>query len=287
MRRALVLLALVVVVLMGLGVYVAVNRYGQLPIEIPVGKGCSATTANGSVNLYPEQMANAATITAVGVTRGIPDRGVVVALATAMQESELVNLPGGDRDSVGLFQQRPSQGWGTVDEVHNPHYAASAFYNQLERTPGWQEMRVTEAAQAVQRSAYPEAYEKWADEAQVLADALIGHAATAITCTLVGEPALRGEAASQALAHGLRVDWGLGVATPAANDAQNTVTVAADHDQGGWQIAHWLVAHSNNLGVSRVRYAEHEWTVQSGRWSQVAAPAADAVAHVLAEVHPA
>ncbi len=173
MRRALLVVAAVMVLIAGIGIYVVINRFGhQLPI--PILRGCEARTDAGSVKLNADQMANAATIAAVGLTRGLPDRAVVVALATAMQESDLTNLAGGDRDSVGLFQQRPSQGWGTVEQIRDPRYAASAFYNQLVKVRGWEEMRVTEAAQLVQRSAFPEAYQAWADEAQVLGDAFVG-----------------------------------------------------------------------------------------------------------------
>src|SRR6188768_4086943 len=113
-------------------------------------------------------MANAATIAAVGLTKKVPDRAIVVALATSLQESKLENLSGGDRDSIGLFQQRPSQGWGKPEQISDPRYAATKFYNALLKVKNWQGMRVTEAAQRVQRSAFPEAYEKWADDAQVL-----------------------------------------------------------------------------------------------------------------------
>ena len=109
-------------------------------------------------------MANAATIAAVGIRRQLPDRAIVVALATALQESKLENLAGGDRDSVGLFQQRPSQGWGTPEQIRDPRYAAEPVLHRAAEGQGWEEMRVTEAAQRVQRSAFPEAYEKWADE---------------------------------------------------------------------------------------------------------------------------
>src|SRR5690606_17546897 len=113
-----------------------------------------------------------------------PERAVTVALATALQESELRNLPGGDRDSVGLFQQRPSQGWGDPSQLSDPRYAAGAFYDALVEVPGWETMRITDAAQAVQRSAHPEAYQKWADEAEVLTAALAGNAPGSLTCRL-------------------------------------------------------------------------------------------------------
>jgi hypothetical protein len=286
MRRALWLLTAVVVVLLGIGIYVATDRDARVPIEIPVGKGCEATTDAGSVQLYPDQIANAATIAAVGVTRGIPDRGIVIALATAMQESELYNLDYGDRDSLGLFQQRPSQGWGSPEQVTDPRYAAAAFYNKLVTIAGWQDMRVTDAAQAVQRSAFPEAYEKWAFDAQVLGESLLGAHATAITCAKVSEPTLRGPAAAEALAAGLTADWGEVASTTTATSA-TTLSVLAGHDRSGWQLAHWLVAHSVDHNVSRVQYGQYEWTVDSGEWAHVDTPAGDSVPVVVADVYPA
>ncbi|MFV2102114.1 C40 family peptidase [Micromonospora sp. LOL_024] len=121
-----------------------------------------------------EQTGNAAAIVAVGERLMVPPRGWVIALATAMQESTLRNLPGGDRDSVGLFQQRPSQGWGTPAQLQDPGYAAGKFYQALLAIDGWQAMALTDAAQAVQRSAYPGAYAKWEDDAIALVRVLAG-----------------------------------------------------------------------------------------------------------------
>jgi hypothetical protein len=284
MRRPLWLLAIVAVVLLGVGAYVARQRGPESPVELPDAKGCRAQTETATLHLYPEQMANAATIAAVGVTRGIPDRGIVIALATAMQESELYNLDYGDRDSLGLFQQRPSQGWGTAEQVRDPRYAARAFYIALQRVQGWEEMRLTEAAQAVQRSAFPEAYQKWAQDAQLLGEALVGVHATAITCAKVAEPTLRGAAATEALAAGLRAEWGRAAGTTAATST-TSLSVVARHDRGGWQLAHWLVAHAAGHSVSRVRFGEHEWTVDSGEWARVNAPVGDSVLVVLADVY--
>jgi hypothetical protein len=108
-----------------------------------------------------EQIANAKTIQATGVAMNIPARGQIVALATALQESGLRNLTYGDRDSLGLFQQRPSQGWGTANEILDPVHASTRFYEALEKVSGWQSLSVTQAAQAVQKSGFPEAYAKW------------------------------------------------------------------------------------------------------------------------------
>lgn len=115
-------------------------------------------TGAGTSGYQPDQMANAATIVAVGKQMGVPQQGWVVAIAAALQESDLVNVDHGDRDSLGLFQERPSQGWGTPTQVLNPNYAATQFYKHLLAVPGWQQMTVNDAAQAVERSGFPQAY---------------------------------------------------------------------------------------------------------------------------------
>ncbi|MFF4980910.1 C40 family peptidase [Streptomyces sp. NPDC001046] len=119
-----------------------------------------------------EQIPNAKTIQATGVAMNIPARGQIVALATALQESGLRNLTYGDRDSLGLFQQRPSQGWGTANEILDPVHASTKFYEALEKVSGWQSLSITQAAQAVQRSGFPEAYAKWEPLATALQQAI-------------------------------------------------------------------------------------------------------------------
>ncbi|MGX1760360.1 C40 family peptidase [Streptomyces lydicus] len=119
-----------------------------------------------------EQVPNAKKIQATGVAMRIPARGQVVALATALQESGLRNLTYGDRDSLGLFQQRPSQDWGTANEILDPVRASTKFYERLRKVPGWQSLSVAQAAQAVQRSGFPEAYAKWEPLATALQKAI-------------------------------------------------------------------------------------------------------------------
>ena len=118
------------------------------------------------------QRENAATIVHVGVALAFPARGEVIALATAMQESQLYNVgylgANNDHDSLGLFQQRPSMGWGSAAQVTDPIYSATAFYLALKRVKGWESMAVTVAAQRVQRSAFPNAYAKWETDATSL-----------------------------------------------------------------------------------------------------------------------
>jgi hypothetical protein len=259
---------------------------GKHPFELG-SPGCTVSSGGLEVGLDLTQMANAATITAVGISRKVPARAVVIALATALQESKLENLPHGDRDSLGLFQQRPSQGWGTAEQVRDPRYAARKFYAALLKVKGWQTMRVTEAAQRVQRSAYPNAYEKWADEAQVMADALLGKVSAAVVCTLP-EPGSTdvqakrdGQAAVTALAESMALDYGDDV-TVRTDPQLGAVRVAAASGALGWAYAHWMVSQAADRGVARVTYAGHEWSAKSGKWEQVAFnDASQVVASVL------
>jgi hypothetical protein len=153
----------------------------------PVPGHC--TIAGLSMTLTAEQVANAATIAQVGRDRGLPERAIVIALATAQQESRLRNLDYGDRDSLGLFQQRPSAGWGTEAQVQDPVYAAGKFYDHLVGVPGWETGRLTEVAQSVQRSGFPEAYEQWGDMAEKLAAAQISELPDQISCVPDGSAA--------------------------------------------------------------------------------------------------
>ncbi|MCM2579698.1 C40 family peptidase [Streptomyces meridianus] len=119
-----------------------------------------------------EQIPHAQTIVATGISLHVPRSGQIVALATALQESRLRNLTYGDRDSLGLFQQRPSQGWGTAEQIRDPLYASDRFYQGLVKVHGWQQMTLTQAAQAVQKSGYPGAYAQWEPLATALQKAI-------------------------------------------------------------------------------------------------------------------
>nr|WP_237739427.1 hypothetical protein [Microbacterium yannicii] len=144
--------------------------YPGQTLAIPVAAvAASAPVVSG---LDAEQAANAQLIVRVGRDLGVPDRGIAIALGTAMQESWIRNLDWGDRDSLGLFQQRPSTGWGTEAEVRDPVHSIKAFFGGAHdpngsRTrglldiAGWQSMSFADAAQAVQVSAYPDRYAQW------------------------------------------------------------------------------------------------------------------------------
>lgn len=117
-----------------------------------------------------EQMTNARTITETTAARVLPSRAAVIAIATAIVESDLINLGYGDRDSLGLFQQRPSMGWGTPSQVTSPVYATNAFLDRLVQLPRWSEASLRSVAQAVQQSAFPERYQSREHQAQILVD---------------------------------------------------------------------------------------------------------------------
>lgn len=127
------------------------------------GVGCPTVAVSAdlaSAGITQEKMTNASIIVQVGQRMRVPQRGWVIAVATAMQESDLVNSPTGDRDSVGLFQQRPSQGWGTVQDLMRPDHAAELFYRKMLTVSKWESRPLTVVAQAVQGSAFPNAYAK-------------------------------------------------------------------------------------------------------------------------------
>ncbi len=222
-------------------------------------RGCAVTTVadpvSGALVTFPlsgEQADNAATIAAIGIQLGMPDHAVTIALATALQESGLHNLPLGDRDSAGLFQQRPSQGWGTRAQVLDPIYASTAFYQRLGAQPGWSELSVTEAAQLVQRSAVPSAYAQWEPRARAAAAALTGEAPGALTC------------------RGLTISPSSTDLVDTAVAELGTATLSGAHSVArGWSICSWLVAHASRLGVDRVTFDGRTWTMDSGSWSQI------------------
>jgi hypothetical protein len=247
-----------------------------LPIQLP-RQEC-VVTASGKTSLEPEQMANAATIAAVGIRKGLPDHAVTIALATALQESKLRNLQGGDRDSLGLFQQRPSQDWGTPEQIMDPRYAARKFYEALVKIKGWQEMNVAQAAQAVQRSADGSAYARWEDKARILATALTGEESAAVGCAITDPPSQRGSAAISALVEGVAADWGDGHTVT----ANNTIAVPVKDTRTGWQYAHWLVSYAGVQGIERVRYGDQVWTAKDSIWTRASTPA---TSRVIAEVY--
>ena len=268
------------------------------------GPGCKVVSGTGDGQAYeftPEQAVNAATIAAVGTGRGMSERAVTIALATSIQESGLRNIEHGDRDSLGLFQQRPSQGWGTQQQILDPTYAAGVFYEHLAKVPDYEALPLTVAAQRVQRSGFPEAYAKHEPDAALLAAALTGHAPATLTCQGRPDPTTVQATGPDAVRAALVRDFGRGVLQPAGAEVSrrhastpspsptsrstsgaHTVTVPVDArkspargrtaGQRGWQLAHWAVANATALHIERVSFGGREWSAGNtdSRWSTAA-----------------
>jgi hypothetical protein len=224
--------------------------------ETPVPLTSTCAVVGGDLSLTTEQAANAATIAAVARSRGLPLRATVIALATAQQESRLRNLDHGDRDSLGLFQQRPSQGWGSAEQVRDPVYAAGRFFDRLVEVPGWETGRLTEVGQAVQRSGFPEAYQQWEGMADTLATALLSTSPTQVSCGFApgaDAPAVADRTAAVTAA--VRREAG----SPTV-EADGTISVA----DAGWPEASWAVAHAERFGLTSVVMDGWRWTPGAG-----------------------
>lgn len=263
-----------VVVPLGLvvgGVAYGVSRHHR-PDGGTVGE-CTAKVAGLTVILTDEQARNASLIAAISVGRGMPAHAATVGLATALQESKLYNLRGGDRDSVGLFQQRHSQGWGTRRQILDPVYATNAFYDALEKVPDWTTMPVTEAAQEVQRSGFPEAYASYEHDARALASALTGYSPAAFWCHLPqpSGPALPATRRAAQVRASLTPAFG---PVRVAVGSGGRLEVPVSSKPHGWAVASYLVAHAQRLGISTVGYRGHEWSAGSNRGWQTAGGAA-------------
>ncbi|MFD5919794.1 hypothetical protein ACFVYP_12565 [Kitasatospora sp. NPDC058201] len=273
---------------------VAVGLFWLRDQKLLTPEGCSVKTPAGEGELEIPQAANAATIAAVAHSRALPDRAVTISLATAMQESKIRNLTGGDRDSVGLFQQRPSQGWGTVQQIMDPVYATNKFLDGLVKVPGYTRLPLTDAAQQVQKSGYPQAYAKHETKATLLASALTGREAASLNCVVhdfaapdeaeeaptatapgATAPAAAPPDRTQVLSDRVRREFGRTV-TPAGGysstvkGAENAVSLTPDptastdagpdaERQSGWAVAHWAVTQAQKLGIETVAYDGRIW----------------------------
>ncbi len=280
-RVALVLLAVLGVVAAA-GVLVL---QGVGPFPDP--EGCTVEVGDVVAELDTEQAENAALIAAIGVRRNLPARAVSIALATAYQESKIRNLDHGDRDSLGLFQQRPSMGWGSPKQLQDPYYATNAFYDALEQVEGYDRMRITEAAQEVQRSGFPEAYEDHAEDARALASALTGYSPDGrFSCVVDPDGELKRQRQRESgltkRAETVRRDverafgdlplGGFapeGVSTGHQEGSAHYDGRAVDifvrpvneaNNRRGWAIAQYLVAHADRLHVQHVIFDGRIWS---------------------------
>jgi hypothetical protein len=242
--------------------------------------GCQAGSGNQALSLDTDQAAIAATIAGVAARDGLPMQAVTIAYAAALQESKLHNVDYGDRDSIGIFQQRPSQGWGPAADLEDPIYATTKFFAVLTQVPGYTRMPVDQAAQAVQHSADGSAYQQWADVAGQMAAYFTGRSPHGVSCwfTPAGRADLAGAVRRMTETFGPEGREGVVTAVNMARSGpKNSGTVAVVHVQpaAAWTVASWLVAHAQDYGLSEVRYAGYEWKAADGSmgWQRNAGPA--------------
>jgi hypothetical protein len=242
----------------------------------PPPPGCRAGTGVQAIDLDPEQAEVAATIAGVAARHRLPRQAVTIALAAALQESKLHNLDYGDRDSVGIFQQRPSEGWGSATQLQDPVYATTKFYAALTKVHGYAGMPVDRAAQAVQHSADGSAYQQWTDIAGQLTGYFTGKSPHQVSCWYTPS----GRANLTGVKKQLRQTFGPGgrkavvVTISTARSGKKNVTVLHVKRAAGWTVAGWLVAHAQAYRLSQVRYAGFTWKAANGNmgWQRESNP---------------
>ncbi len=280
------------------GTYVALSGYGAAQRS----GTCTASGLGTSHRYSTEQTANAALISAVAVDRSLPPRAASIALATAYQESKLENIDHGDRDSLGLFQQRPSQDWGAPEQIMDPVYAANAFYDVLVTIDGYQTMPLNDAAQRVQRSGFPEAYADHETEGRLYASALTGHSGANLVCDVAAADGqaspqpLRDElgrqfprrTASGSITSALAPASSAAASVPAGAGATALVIDPHGDETLGWALANWAVARAADDAVVQVSYAGRVWersgqeNTTPGSWTPRAGGHEDSVVVLVA-----
>lgn len=260
-RRPLTVLT-VIAVLLAVGGFAAYKAYQHYVVQLLTVPGCQAGTGNNAIPLDFGQAADAATIAGVAVRQGLPRQALAIAYATALQEAKLENPSNGDLDSVGIFQQRPSEGWGTVTELEDPEYASTAFFSALTKVPNYLSLPMDVAAQDVQHSADGSAYAQWESTAELLT-ADYTSTPHAVTCWYT--PATNTKADPASAATGLVNVFG---PTGAASDGavlQEVSQVRSGLEVGvrpesGWTVANWLMANASTYGLTKVSYDGWEWS---------------------------
>jgi len=238
------------------------DRFGDE--VLPSGR-CTVTLGDRSDTKTAEQANNIALIVAGSIRHGLPARAASIAVATAIQESSLRNIDYGDRDSLGLFQQRPSQGWGTAEQIMDPHYATDRFYEALRQIANWQDVEITVAAQAVQRSGFPDAYADHEEEGRLWASALTGHGGD-VSCDL-------GDAApttARAFTERVTADFGEDVYALMVADLDSTATALVASSDATLEAAlqRWAVAVADVEGVIAAADADEPWVRDGGPYER-------------------
>jgi len=225
---------------------------------LPLADRCVATVDGSTATVDPDQAYYAALISAVSLKRDLPPRAASIALATAFQESGLRNLDYGHADSIGLFQQRPSKGWGTIDQIMDPWYSTARFYEALVRVPDWKTGDINDVAQAVQRSAYPDAYRQHVPRARTLASSLTGQTPASFSCSIARPAAADRDGMTTYLRRSFGTD-----AVRLRTDGDDLVVTATDA-RTAWAVAHAAVAGTARHGIAAVDLGTWGWTYTAG-----------------------
>lgn len=255
-----------VLAVLAAGGYLVVRAFAPEIAPVLTGSGCVASGDHQSILLDTEQGSIAATIAGVAHQQAMPRVAVTIAYAAAMQESKLHNLNYGDRDSVGVFQQRPSQGWGPRKDLEDPIYASTRFFRALKTIPGYRKMPVSEAAQAVQHSADGAAYTQYAKMAAAMTPAFTGQRGHAVYCWS-GSDSQRSANVS-GITSGLGTTFGPVLSREAIDprdsrgsaDGRSTkLQVRIGRPRLGWEVATWLVTHASAYHIHQIRFAGYQW----------------------------
>ncbi|MFC2641435.1 MAG: hypothetical protein ACFN04_07705 [Propionibacterium acidifaciens] len=225
-------------------------------LQSPPEQGAQVSANELTHLLDLDQAANAAIIVGEAIRRGLRARAATIALATALQESKLYNIEYGDRDSLGLFQQRTSQGWGTEEQIMDPWYSSGAFYDALVKVDGWDTESINDVAQAVQRSGVPDGYAEHEDVGRIWASALYGYDPAAVT--LVDRAGAGADA--EALTGFVGTVWGEAVAS--AVDG-TTITFTAPDSRQGWALAQLLMCRGSAAGLTGLQAGQASWTAST------------------------
>lgn len=220
------------------------SRNVEPPAPIPA-QGCRVTVEGFTTYFTHEQADNASIIVGESIRRGLAPRAGSIALTTAYQESDIRNLDYGDRDSVGLFQQRPSQGWGTVEQIMDPWYSSGKFYEVLVTIPGWETGDINDVAQAVQRSGFPHAYRQHEQKGRSWASALTGHSPAAVSCVDRSDPV----ANPDDLVNFLQRVYGDSITVSTSPGA---IIVTAPDQTTAWAVAQLSLLRGRTSGIAQI-----------------------------------